>query len=96
MWYKFEDNNQVGIPRIKQYQVAWYDMTRDGKCFDEAFYSPYEIDKAITYVETVEDVENSDRARVFAHFDDGDVYELKLIKLSDEQVNERRHSDFYG
>lgn len=28
MWYKFEDENSIGIPRIKNYQVAFYDMTR--------------------------------------------------------------------
>lgn len=82
MWYRFEEGNPVGIPRIKQYQVAFYDISRDGKCFDETFFKPDEIDNAITYVETVEDENNKDnRCKVFAHFDNGDIYELKLEKI---------------
>lgn len=82
MWYKFEDGNPIGIPRIKQYQVAFYDMTNDGKCFDEDFYSPDEIDKVIPFVETIEDVGNDDRTRVFIYFDNGDQYELKMEKVN--------------
>lgn len=78
MWYRFEEGNPVGIPRIKKYQVAFYDMTRDGSGFDESFFAPDEVDKVIPYVETIEDIDNDDRTRVFAHFDDGSVYELKL------------------
>ena len=81
MWYRFEDGNPIGIPRIKSYQLAWYDMTRGGKCFDETFFKPEDIDNAITYVETVEDENSNDRTRVFVHFDDGDIYELKLKKI---------------
>lgn len=50
MWYKFEDDNPIGIPRIKGYQVAWYDMEQEQNCFDESFYKPEDIDKVITYV----------------------------------------------
>lgn len=90
MWYKFEDDNPIGIPRIKGYQVAWYDMEQEQNCFDESFYKPEDIDKVITYVETVEDVNNCDRSRVFVHFDDGDIYELKL-----EKIEGRRCGKFY-
>lgn len=82
MWYRFEEDNPIGIPRIKDYQVAFYDMERDGRCFDETFFRPDEIDKAITYVETIEDLGNSDRCRIFVHFDNGDEYELKLEKVN--------------
>ena len=74
MWYRFEEGNPIGIPRIKEYQVAFYNMCSNGYCFDEDFYSPNEIDKVIPYVETEEDIGNDDRSKVFVHFDDGDIY----------------------
>jgi hypothetical protein len=79
MWYRFEEGNPIGIPRIKEYQVAWYD--NGGSCFDEDWYLPDEINTAITYVETEEDIGNTDRSKVFAIFDNGDRYELKLVKV---------------
>lgn len=92
MWYRFEEGNPVGIPRIKNYQVAFYDVNRGYKCFDESFFKPEEINNAITYVETEEDENSSDnRRRVFAHFDNGDMYELKLEKIG----NKSNCSDFY-
>ena len=90
MWYKFEKGNPLGIPRIKKYQVAWYDMEHKGDCFDESFYAPNEIDMVMPYIETVEDVNNSDRSRVFVHFDNGDIYELKLELLD----SNKRYSNF--
>lgn len=91
MWYRFEDGNPIGIPRIKEYQVAFYDMVRNGSCFDEAFFQPDEIGEVIPYVETIEDIGNDDRRRVFVHFDDGETYELKLERIS----KERRCGRFY-
>ena len=85
MWYRFEEGSNIGIPRIKGYQVAFYDMTRGGKCFDEAFFSPDRVSDIVTYLETVEDEGNQDRRRVFVHFDNGDEYEMKLRKISKEQ-----------
>ena len=90
MWYRFEEGNPIGIPRIKNYQVAFYDMTRGGKCFDEILFKPDDIDIAITYVETEEDVNNFDRCRVFVNYDDGKRYELKL-----EDVTNRKRGRFY-
>lgn len=81
MWYK------NGVPRIKNYHLAWYDMVRDGKCFDESFYEPNEISEVMPYVETVEDEGNPDRSRVFVNFDDGDVYELKLARVNKDKCN---------
>lgn len=81
MWYRFEKGKSKGIPRIKYYQVAWYDMEQGQGCFDESIYKPEDIDKVITYVETIEDEGHCDRTRVFAHFDDGEQYELKLERI---------------
>lgn len=92
MWFKFEKDNSVGTPRIKNYQVAWYDMEHGGSCFDESFYKPEEIGTVITYVETVEDEGHCDRRRVFVHFDDGEKYELKLERIE----KGRRCSKFNG
>lgn len=92
MWYRFEEGNPFGIPRIKNYQVAFYDVNRGYKCFDESFFKPDEINNAITYVETEEDENSPDnRRRVFAHFDNGDMYELKLEKID----NKSNCSNFY-
>lgn len=90
MWYRFEEGNPVGIPRIISYHLAWYDMTKGGTCFDESFFKPDDIGEVMCYVETVEDECNYDRSRVFAHFDNGDIYELKL-----EKVDNRTRGRFY-
>ena len=91
MWYRFEEGNPFGIPRIDHYQVALYDMEMNGDCFDEAFFDHNEIDEVIPYVETIEDESHNDRSRVFVHFDDGDIYELKLVKID----GGKRCSNFY-
>lgn len=91
MWYRFKESVHQAIPRIKEYQVAFYDTTRDGKCFDESFFKPDEIDNVITYVETIEDINKQDRIRVFACFDNGDRYEIKLVKIDEG----KRCSRFY-
>ena len=91
MWYRFKKDNPIGIPRVKYYQIAWYDMTKNGDCFDEDFIGPEGIDRVMPYVETVEDENNSDRSRVFVHFDNNDVYELKLEKL----VPNKNYTNFY-
>ena len=81
MWYK------NGVPRIKNYHLAWYDMTRDGKCFDESFYEPNEIGEVIPFAETIEDEGKHDRSRVFVNFDDGDMYELKLVRVNKDKYS---------
>lgn len=65
---------------VKQYQVVFYDMNKDGDCFDEAFYLPDEADKVLSFVERENNPFASEKSRVFAHFEDGSVYELKLEK----------------
>lgn len=81
--------------KVKCFQIAWYDMQRNGKCFDEDYVHPDGIDRVIPYVETVEDENNQDRRRVFVHMDNGDVYELKMQKLSQKQF-EKCNSFYEG
>lgn len=90
MWYRFKEGIHEAIPRVIGYQVALYDMTRGGKCFDESFFKPDDIDNVITFAETIEDIGNQDRRKVFVHFDNGDVYEIKL-----EKVDNRTRGRFY-
>lgn len=91
MWYRFEEGNPVGIPRILGYQVAFYDMNHRGDCFDESFLKPEDIGLVMPYVETIEDEGHRSRTRVFARFDNGDEYELKLVKIDKNS----RCSNFY-
>ena len=92
MWYRFEEGNPVC--RVKQFHIAWYNMVRNGDCFDEDFVPPNGIDRVIPFVETVEDDTHQDRSRVFVHMDNGDVYELKMEKLSKEELE--KCNNFYG
>lgn len=91
MWYRLDENSGRYIQRVKDYCVAWYDMTKNGDCFDERHFHSEELNKAITYVETVEDKNNQDRSRVFVRFDNGNVYEVKFEKIDDFN----RCSNFY-
>lgn len=90
MWYRFEDDFSIGIPRIEFYQLAFYDMENGGGCFDESRFPPDAIEEVIPFVETIEDEGRSDRSRVFVYFNNGDQYELKLVKLN----NNCRYSNF--
>ena len=83
MWFKFEKDNPKGMLRIKHVHVAWYDMERNGDCFDEIFVFPSPEDEN----------GKSDRSRVFVHFDNDEVYELKLEKISKEQFE--KCNNFY-
>ena len=94
MWFRFEKGNPKGICRVKHIQVAWYDMERNGDCFDEDFVLVDGIDRVIPYVETIEDENKIDRSRVFVHMDNGDVYELLMKKLSKEEFD--KCNNFYG
>lgn len=78
MWYRFEEGNPLGALDVVHYQVAWY---KHDRCFDEAFYGPDEIAFVIPYTETIEDEDNLIRTKVFVHFGNGDIYELKLEKV---------------
>lgn len=92
MWYRFEEGKPVC--RVKQFQIAWYDMVRRGDCFDEDFVPSDGIDRVIPFVETVEDEARRDRSKVFVYMDNGDVYELKMEKVSKEELE--KCNNFYG
>lgn len=102
MWYRFKKGESKGKLRVKRVQVAWYDMEQNGDCFDEDFVLPKDneiktlesIGTILPYVETVEDENKIDRSRVFVHMDNGDVYELKMEKLTKEQFD--KCNNFYG
>lgn len=67
-------------------------MKRDGDCFDEDFYNiNTNIENILSCVETIEDVNNYDRSRVFVNMDNGDTYELIMKK-----VNKQKCDNFYG
>ena len=69
-------------------------MEQNGDCFDEDFVEHDGIDRVIPYVETIKDENKTDRSRVFVHIDNGDVYELKMEKLSKEEFE--KCNNFYG
>ena len=105
MWWRFEKKiGAKGKLRVEQIQVAWYDMERNGDCFDESFIKNDGDDKELlnrlgiwtTYVDMDEDADKKKiiRSRVFVYMDNGDCYELEMRKLSKEQ--QRGCSNFYG
>lgn len=102
MWFKFKKGEPKGKLRVKQVQLAWYDMERNGDCFDESWILPSGDDQEmlksvgtwLPYVETVEDEGKCDRSRLFVHMDNGDVYELLMKKLSREEFE--KCSNFSG
>ena len=104
MWYRFEEGNPKGICRVKQLQIAWYDMKRNGDCFDESIIKNGGDEKDIlnrlglwtTYVDMDEDTDKNkaDRSRVFVYMDNGDCYELQVRKLTKKQ--QRECTNFYG
>lgn len=98
-WYRFFKDKVKGQLRIDKVQVAWYDMERGGSCFDEDWIihkgddvkTLQEIGMCLTYVELDKDADKCDKSRVFIHMDDGEQYELKLVKLD----KNKRYSNFY-
>lgn len=82
------------MSRIIGYRTVWYDMEHNGKCFDESSYLPEKINEVINDVETDDDKNHCDRTRVFVDMDNGDVYELLMKKLSEEE--QKRCGNFYG
>lgn len=82
MLYRFNKGNPIGICRVKNLQICWYDMTQDGDCFDESFAGiKAPLQYILSYVETEEDKGKDDRSRVFVNMDNGDVYELVMRKV---------------
>lgn len=75
-WYRFEKDNPIGIPRVKEYRANFYE--ENGDCFDETWFEPDELGKAIVYAR--EDVETTPYSKLFAVFDDYTVYEIMISK----------------
>lgn len=68
---------------IECYQVAFYDLIGNGKCFDESFFKPEDADIALDYVDYKDlrfDNQPTFKTRVFVHYTDGRIYELKASK----------------
>lgn len=88
MLYRFEKGNSVGICRVKNLQICWYDMTQDGDCFDESFAGiKAPLEHILSRVETEEDEGKDDRSRVFVNMDNGDTYELIMRKVKSPCCN---------
>ena len=93
------DKNDPNYPRgkfpIDHFQLCWYDMEKNQKCFDEDIIKPNEFKvNFYTYIDTDENEGDSDRSRVFVHHVNGDIYELRLHKLTKEQWSKCKK--FYG
>ena len=90
MLYRFEEGNPIGICRFKEAVIAFYDMYQlNGDCFDEARISDVNIPfgQILAFVETEEDIQNSDRSRVFICMDDGKEYELVMNPVNTPCTN---------
>lgn len=82
MKYIFEEGREVGKLPIKNIQIAFYDMERDGKGFDECFIEPQDFDvHDLMYVCTEDNDDDSCKVRVFVYLLDGRRYELLLKKV---------------
>lgn len=89
MLYRFEPNNSKGICRVKNIQIAFYNMDNsDGVCFDECFKNiETPTEQILAYVETKEDYNSFMHSRVFINMDDGDTYELIMRKCESDCTN---------
>ena len=86
MWYKFIECEQKGRLRVKHVQTCWYE---DGDCFDEAWTIPEENDAdTLKKIGMFLPYVGAGSSRVFVHMDDGEVYELLMNKLTEEQFRE--------
>ena len=88
MLYRFEPNSSKGICRVKDIQIAWYDMEHNGDCFDESFENiEVPTEHILAYVETKEDRDKINHSRVFINMDNGDKYELIMRKCESDCTN---------
>ena len=97
MKYIFDDHShsQLGRNPIESFQICWYDMNKDGYCYEEDWCGPDHFCKTdIAYLDTDENEGCSDRIRMFVHHENGSIYELRLHKITDEAYEECH--DFYG
>ena len=81
-------NDTKGICRVKDIQIAWYDMEYNGDCFDEDFENiKVPTEHILAYVETEEDRDKINHSRVFINMDNGDKYELIMRKCESDCTN---------
>ena len=81
---------------IKNYQVAWYDMERDGDCFGEDIYDPNDFHSIVNDCSCIisyeqEESEATFKRRLFVNYEDGTRYELVAKK-----VDSSKCSNYYG
>jgi len=93
MKYLFKERSnsstQKGEIPIDFLQLCWYDMNKDGKCYDEDYISPREFNiKHLMYIDTKEEEGCSEKIRLFVHHKQDGMYELCLHKLTQEQWEE--------
>lgn len=92
MKYIFRDNNLLSLGEIpiKNIQIAYYDMEKGGKCFDEYYITPEEFNAhELMYISTDEDENDVKKTKVFVHHMNGSIYELQLKKLTEQEIKER-------
>ena len=89
MKYIFKEGKVQGEYPIDYFRICWYDMEENESCYDETWVNPENFSsKYFTYIDTEEDEDCIDRSRIFAHHKNGDIYELRLHKLTKEQWQE--------
>lgn len=88
MLYRFSKDYTKAVCRVKNIQIAWYDMERGRDGFDESFTDvSTPTEQILAFVKTEEDKNNSDRSRVFVNMDNGDRYELIMKKVKSNCTN---------
>lgn len=91
MKYIFNNDNddyEVGESPIKDFSLCFYDMDRGGGCFDECTIQPEDFDvETLTYIDTEENEGDTDRTRLFLNHINGNIYELRLHKLSQDEID---------
>lgn len=70
-WYHYTKG--VGVSRLQEYQVAFYDE-RSGKCYDESYYQPSEVECVMPYL-------LEPFCKVFAVFGKDEVYEITAERV---------------
>lgn len=83
MWYKFIEGEPKGRLRVKHVQTCWYE---DGDCFDEAWTMSGETDTdTLKKIGMLLPYVGAGSSRVFVYMDDGEVYELSMRKVTDNE-----------
>ena len=92
MKYIFKNGSEIRESPIDYYQLCWYDMNKNGDCYDEDFISKREFGNyVIEYLDCDKNENDSDRTRLFVWTKDKEVYELRLHKLLPEEWEQCCH-----